>query len=230
MDDNPRAWSNSYELLVRRLVQAGEELEASYENCECKSEENSIIGDKRNNMQLEESSPSPKTFQRAPRDMSPLMTTIRNPTHALDLRSLIYVEAVNSNLICYICQTPFIDPVVIESCGSCISQAIKSRPTCPVDRSRLSDVSDLKPVSEIIFNMVNELLVYCPNKKLGCNYQGQRQLLSCHFKEGYMYTIVVLYVVMRNVKKQYFKKGHCDSCPMKHIESILFTIHVPRRD
>ncbi|CAG8583409.1 4959_t:CDS:2 [Cetraspora pellucida] len=164
---------------------------------------------------------------------------------SLDLRSLIYVEAINSNLICCICQAPFVDPVVIESCGSCINQAITSRPTCPVDRSRLSDVCDLKPASKIVSNMVNELLVYCSNKDVGCNYQGQRQLLSCHLKEGCMFTIVECCneecqesVLKKDLPKHMEKcragvinresckckvqlgtfEGHCDSCPLKHIE------------
>ncbi|CAG8574764.1 4941_t:CDS:2, partial [Dentiscutata heterogama] len=140
-------------------------------------------------------------------------------------------------------------------CRSCISQAITSRPTCPVDRSRLSDVNELKPASKIISNMVNELLVYCPNKDLGCNYQGQRQLLSCHFKEGCMYTIVECCneecqeaVFKKDLTKHMEKcrakvidheickckvqlgtlEGHCDSCPMKHIECPYCYTTIPQ--
>ncbi|CAG8696930.1 13917_t:CDS:1, partial [Acaulospora colombiana] len=46
----------------------------------------------------------------------------------------------------------------------------------------------LKPASKIISNMVNELLVYCPNKDLGCIHQGQRQLINIHLKGECMFT------------------------------------------
>lgn len=38
------------------------------------------------------------------------------PENVVDLRSLQYVGTVNANLICCICQVPFIDPVVLP-CG-----------------------------------------------------------------------------------------------------------------
>ncbi|RIA98559.1 hypothetical protein C1645_795773 [Glomus cerebriforme] len=110
----------------------------------------------------------------------------------MDLNSVVYVESVNSNLICCVCQTPFVDPVVIESCGhtfckNCITQALLTRSTCPVDRSHISSVNEFRPAAKIIVNMVNELLTYCPNKNAGCTYQGQRQLLIYHLKEECMF-------------------------------------------
>ncbi|KAG9305858.1 hypothetical protein G9A89_006269 [Geosiphon pyriformis] len=105
-----------------------------------------------------------------------------------DLNSLKYVENVNSNLICCICQTPFVDPVVLDTCGhtfcqACISQAIAVKPNCPVDRSEISSQVELKSAAKIISNMVNELSVYCPNKDEGCLYTGQRQLVNSHLKD-----------------------------------------------
>ncbi|CAG8499185.1 17974_t:CDS:2 [Funneliformis caledonium] len=111
----------------------------------------------------------------------------------MDLNSIAYVESVNSNLICCICQTPFVEPVVIDSCGhtfckDCITRSLSTRSTCPVDRSHISNVNELKPAAKIIVNMVNELLVYCPNKNDGCLYQGQRQLLNFHLQEECLFT------------------------------------------
>ncbi|CAG8683035.1 1484_t:CDS:2, partial [Ambispora leptoticha] len=66
---------------------------------------------------------------------------------------------------------------------SCITQAIKTKPNCPVDRSPISENVVLKPAAKIIVNMVNELLVYCPNHEDGCSHTGQRQLISSHLRE-----------------------------------------------
>lgn len=43
-----------------------------------------------------------------------LMTS--NNDDEVDLRALNYTETINANLICCICQAPFIDPVVLV-CG-----------------------------------------------------------------------------------------------------------------
>ncbi|CAB4397572.1 unnamed protein product [Rhizophagus irregularis] len=168
----------------------------------------------------------------------------------MDLNSVVYVESVNSNLICCVCQTPFVDPVVIESCGhtfckNCITQALSTRSTCPVDRSHISNVNELRPAAKIIANMVNELLTYCPNKNDGCPYKGQRQLLITHIKEECLFTKLSCYneeckeIIfkkdlpkhMENCKARMVKcenceakvqlsilEGHKSNCPVKNIE------------
>ncbi|CAG8541218.1 3476_t:CDS:2, partial [Ambispora gerdemannii] len=60
---------------------------------------------------------------------------------------------------------------------------IKAKPNCPVDRSPISENAVLKPAAKIIANMVNELLVYCPNNEDGCSHTGQRQLINSHLRE-----------------------------------------------
>ncbi|KAI8340089.1 hypothetical protein BC941DRAFT_419350 [Chlamydoabsidia padenii] len=116
------------------------------------------------------------------------METMENNNDGiLDLKSLNYVDNVNSNLICCICQYPFIDPVVSPCghtfCETCIYQAINTSPHCPIDRLALK-VTDLEPAVKIISNMVNELLIHCPRADRGCDFIGQRQYMEHHHMDS----------------------------------------------
>nr|CAG8560450.1 9128_t:CDS:2 [Entrophospora candida] len=139
----------------------------------------------------------------------------------MDLHSIVYVETTNSNLICCICRTPFVEPVVLESCGHtfcklCINQSITStKSICPIDRSPLSDTKNqLKPASKLIVNMVNELLVYCPNRELGCSHVGERQLIHSHIKDDCMY--LEIQCCLEECKEIFLRKDLS-----KHIEKCL---------
>ncbi|CAO3665549.1 unnamed protein product [Rhizopus microsporus] len=107
----------------------------------------------------------------------------------VDLRAVKYVEKVNENLICCICQTPFIDPVTTPCghtfCLQCIQQALESSNLCPIDRAVISH--ELQPAIKIISNMVNELLVHCTQE--GCDFTCQRQLIESHIKNDCQYTM-----------------------------------------
>ncbi|KAI7885810.1 hypothetical protein K492DRAFT_228836 [Lichtheimia hyalospora FSU 10163] len=109
----------------------------------------------------------------------------------VDLRALNYTETINANLICCICQAPFIDPVVLVCghtfCSTCIYQACDASPVCPIDRSPVS-TDDIQPAVKIISNMVNELLVECPRSEEGCTHVGQRQYVENHVKSDCQYT------------------------------------------
>ncbi|CAJ0835675.1 12197_t:CDS:2 [Entrophospora sp. SA101] len=135
----------------------------------------------------------------------------------MDLHSIVYVETTNSNLICCICRTPFVEPVVLESCGHtfcklCINQSITStKSICPIDRSPLSDTKNqLKPASKLIVNMVNELLVYCPNRELGCSHVGERQLIHSHIKDDYCHSAF---------SQSQFSQ-HIKQCPVKVVSCL----------
>ncbi|KAI8929771.1 hypothetical protein BC831DRAFT_442036 [Entophlyctis helioformis] len=150
----------------------------------------------------------------------------------LDSYDYDYVHDVNQNLVCSICFRPFVDPVVTSGCDhtfcrACILRAVQASTAaqphdqqqqqqaqqqqqqsdavgrCPVDRRPLS-LASIVPASKIVTNMVNELLVRCPHKRVspaatpprgshaaanghvdddgaeGCIWIGQRQLLSHH--------------------------------------------------
>ncbi|CAJ0827350.1 4309_t:CDS:2, partial [Entrophospora sp. SA101] len=118
-------------------------------------------------------------------------------------------------------ETPFVEPVVLESCGHtfcklCINQSITStKSICPIDRSPLSDTKNqLKPASKLIVNMVNELLVYCPNRELGCSHVGERQLIHSHIKDDCMY--LEIQCCLEECKEIFLRKDLS-----KHIEKCL---------
>ncbi|KAI8088699.1 uncharacterized protein BX664DRAFT_295992 [Halteromyces radiatus] len=109
---------------------------------------------------------------------------------SIDLKSVTYVDNVNSNLVCCICQYPFVNPLVSPCghtfCETCIYQALDSCSQCPIDRSPLC-LPDLEPAVKIIVNMVNELLIYCPRKERGCDFIGQRQYMEHHMNNDCLY-------------------------------------------
>ncbi|KAF7728920.1 hypothetical protein EC973_005315 [Apophysomyces ossiformis] len=142
-----------------------------------------------------------------------------------DLRSLNYVDIINANLICCICQTPFIDPVVSPCghtfCETCIYQAVEAAGLCPIDRSSLA-MSDLQPAVKIIVNMVNELTVQCPRNEYGCNHTGQRQFIENHVKQDCQYTFTPCQ--MNECKELILKKdliNHISSCIYRSTECTM---------
>ncbi|KAJ3041487.1 hypothetical protein HDV00_009283 [Rhizophlyctis rosea] len=53
---------------------------------------------------------------------------------------------------------------------------------CPVDRFPLSH-DQLVPTFKILENIVNELFVFCPQKRRGCGWTGQRQFARTHLDD-----------------------------------------------
>ncbi|RUS22583.1 hypothetical protein BC937DRAFT_88370, partial [Endogone sp. FLAS-F59071] len=151
-----------------------------------------------------------------------------------DLRSYSYLDQVNANLICCICQTPFVDPVV-SSCGhtfceACIYQAITTTPTCPIDRLPLP-LTSLQPAVKIIANMVNELIVYCPRADVGCPFTGQRQFMEHHLREECLH--VVSPCRLEECKELVLKKDlteHVENCRFRVVECSMCKSKMRWRD
>ncbi|KAK9465969.1 hypothetical protein V1512DRAFT_226893 [Lipomyces arxii] len=107
-----------------------------------------------------------------------------------DIRSLLYVS-LNENLVCPICCCALVDPCYTKCghtfCSVCLYKALAQSPKCPVDRNQLAE-DDISPAPKILLNMVNELLVYCPNADKGCKAINQRCLLQHHLRDQCVYT------------------------------------------
>ncbi|KAF9520296.1 hypothetical protein BS47DRAFT_1287241 [Hydnum rufescens UP504] len=79
---------------------------------------------------------------------------------------------------------PFTTPTATTTCThtfckDCITKALAFHAECPVDRSPLA-LTDLQPATTIVRNLVDELIVQCPNAPFGCQQTCQRQLLGSH--------------------------------------------------
>ncbi|KDQ21295.1 hypothetical protein BOTBODRAFT_122986 [Botryobasidium botryosum FD-172 SS1] len=128
-----------------------------------------------------------------------------------------YVESVNSNLICCICRTPFVEPTSAKTCSHtfclrCIYQALEITSQCPVDRSPLT-ADDLQPAGSIVRNLVDELMVECPCKPSGCTHTCQRQHLASHLKSDCLF--VQVSCCEDNCEQLLLKKDirkHSDGC------------------
>jgi len=106
-----------------------------------------------------------------------------------------YVGPVNANLICSICTEPFLDPQALPCghtfCRTCITTALCSGPVpqCPVDRLP-ARLGDLTPAGRVVTNMVDELLVYCPQRRRGCGAVVERQHAEAHLRKDCEVTVV----------------------------------------
>lgn len=78
---------------------------------------------------------------------------------------------------------------------------------------------DLQPAAKIISNMVNEILVYCPQYEQGCTYIGQRQFIESHVKSDCEYTVAPC--EMEECKELLLKKDmgtHAETCKYRRLE------------
>lgn len=115
-------------------------------------------------------------------------TTAPSYTHSsFDLRALTYITQVDDNLCCPICRSPLIEPETTKCrhtfCADCIAGALEISPTCPVDRNPLGD-GDVLPAPMMVTNLVNDLVVLCPNSPLGCTATQARGLVRGHLKDA----------------------------------------------
>ncbi|KAI5806730.1 hypothetical protein DFH27DRAFT_356186 [Peziza echinospora] len=110
----------------------------------------------------------------------------------VDLHSLNYLSPIDHNLCCPICRSPLVDPVHTSClhtfCSACITKALERSSTCPVDRSALS-AENVSPAPIMIANLVNDLVVFCPNAELGCPITCARYLVGSHLSHdcGFVY-------------------------------------------
>ncbi|KAF3287720.1 hypothetical protein TWF970_007428 [Orbilia oligospora] len=117
----------------------------------------------------------------------------RNSLQSVDLRALDYLTSPSANLLCPICHAPLITPVQTRClhtfCSACISLSLERSLTCPVDRKPLNH-DDVTPAPIMIANLVNDLVVLCPNREKGCTTSCARWLVESHVREDCEYATV----------------------------------------
>jgi len=122
------------------------------------------------------------------------------PPPLFDPCTLEYVHPVDDHLSCPICHNPFFDPVQLPCdhtfCRTCIEQtfscsgASASCPTCRASYDRASVGRQFRPVPRFVTQLLNELLVKCPNREHGCEDEIVRGDLSAHVSKYCRFTLV----------------------------------------
>ncbi|KAI9067242.1 hypothetical protein FKP32DRAFT_1564131 [Trametes sanguinea] len=107
------------------------------------------------------------------------------------MSSYTYLDTPNANLVCCICRSPFVEPCITRTCChtfcyECIAQAVAINRQCPIDRTPLT-IHDLAPADPVVRNLVDELVVKCPQEPLGCAYSCQRLLMPVHLRDSCQY-------------------------------------------
>jgi len=156
------------------------------------------------------------------------------PTHQI----YQYLEPINPNLICCICNDAFQRPFSAVTCGhtfclQCISQALQTSQKCPIDRERLT-LEMLRPAVQIVTNMVNELKVFCPNGEMGCTVVMERQGVRHHLERECEFALVACAnegcdlvarraEVIQHAENCQFKRVTCQLCGEIVREKLLKT-------
>ncbi|KAK1712103.1 TRAF-type zinc finger protein [Colletotrichum lupini] len=108
-----------------------------------------------------------------------------SPSHVkdlLDFSALNYVEEPDDNLLCPICKLPVITPIITPCdhtfCLECLKRHVHSSDTCPIDRTRFR-ARDCK-TSRLLTNILDSLVVECPNTERGCGEKMKRDEVVKH--------------------------------------------------
>ncbi|XP_077589382.1 ligand of Numb protein X 2b [Stigmatopora nigra] len=93
-----------------------------------------------------------------------------------------YIDDVDDELVCHICLQPLIRPMDTPCehtyCFECLSNFLKDKDFCPVDRQRLQ-LQQCRPSTLLVRNLLDKLAVMCPYKT-ECQQQMQRCELQAH--------------------------------------------------
>ncbi|KAF2496448.1 hypothetical protein BU16DRAFT_378048 [Lophium mytilinum] len=131
-------------------------------------------------------SPSPLALRASHSPSSKRRKSLRTQA-PLDIRLLEYVPKCDSNLVCLICQCPFDIPTMLACdhvfCRECLDHAFRVQDgskRCPTCRTHVDLKKEPIPVPRILFSMLEDLMVKCPNTKAGCTWLNKRDGVQNH--------------------------------------------------
>lgn len=108
----------------------------------------------------------------------------------VDLRALEYISKYDENLVCPICRCAFVDPVLLIECDHCFCREcirqtwstyspLGPRGDCPTCRTP-AKMGPRSATSKIIVNILDDLVVKCPNHEAGCKSEVKRGEVETH--------------------------------------------------
>ncbi|WYZ37043.1 hypothetical protein EsH8_II_000549 [Colletotrichum jinshuiense] len=118
----------------------------------------------------------------AAREASRYSISLNRVKQLLDFSALQYTEEADDNLLCPICKLPVLAPIVTPCdhtfCLECLKRHFHTSDTCPIDRARFR-ARDCK-TSRLLTNILDGLVVECPNTERGCEEKIKREEVVKH--------------------------------------------------
>ncbi|KAK9388535.1 hypothetical protein V1515DRAFT_597193 [Lipomyces mesembrius] len=139
------------------------------------------------------------------------------------LRDVHYVGDVSQSMLCPICYCVFVEPYSTTCghtfCRTCIQDALdKSSSVCPVDRASLR-VADVRPSPIVLYSLIDELRVYCRNKKKGCTAILARASIHNHANDcAYAQVKCPLECCYQLIERRYIDSKDDHKCLHNQIE------------
>lgn len=139
----------------------------------------------------------------------------------VDIKALEYAGPIDANLLCPICQCPFLTPVRLQCdhifCSDCLEDSIQiqqdRRSTCPACRRSidLTASDSFQKVPRVINQIVDNLQVQCPSADRGCKEEVPRGTIHDHVRKYCPYTIVQCPAdgCLLPVSRKDYAKGRC---------------------
>ena len=96
-----------------------------------------------------------------------------------------FVASPNKSLECPVCLLTLREPHMISCCGNefcqlCIDRVQRDGKPCPLcNEPKFTTMLNKKLVRE-----VNALVVRCPQKELGCDWEGELRKVESHLNQG----------------------------------------------
>jgi len=159
------------------------------------------------------------------------------PGVSIELRELDYVQPFDQNLLCPICQCPFVAPVRLSCdhifCMECIGTALEDRygrsPSCPSCRQE-ARIVDIEVVPKLIQNMLDDMMVRCPLASKGCSATITRGAVKNHVSKYCHYHDIECpdSKCLRKVPRKWAADGQChhglvvcENCQDHFMEYVL---------
>jgi TNF receptor-associated factor 4 len=157
-------------------------------------------------------------------NVTPLSKILRTP---LD-HHYEFISPQTKSLECPICLLTFRDPHLISCCGNefcqvCIERVQKGGKPCPLcNEQNFSTMLHKKLVRE-----VNALVIRCPQKELGCEWEGELGQLQQHLNPGAGATstqgceflaIECAYRCGAQLQRRLIQEHEVEECPMRPVD------------
>ena len=139
---------------------------------------------------------------------------------------LEFLEEPKEDYECPICQLVMKEPQIVDCCGykycfGCVNRVMLANKPCPMC---LNNAFNLMPEKQLQ-RKIKDLKVKCPQKKLGCTWEGEIRALDGHTKTSCLYVEVNCPLECGGLyQRAMLQKHQEDDCPKRTAEHKFISL------